>query len=178
MQDKMARDIIQGLAILIVDHNQQARRLTRTMLTTLGAKSVYEAGDGLDALGLLRHNPIDVMVLDRDVPLLSAAELLSYVRSPDLFPKPNLPVIMLVADARRQDAIEALRAGAHELLLKPTSPKALQDRLLSVMLNPRKLVRIGNAYVPEPRRQPEQPLVNGGRGINAPAAPISATASA
>ncbi len=61
-----------------------------------------------------------------------------------------------MAGARRQDAIEALRLGAHELLLKPTSPKALQDRLLSVMLNPRKLVRLGNAYVPEPRRQNEK----------------------
>src|ERR671920_736860 len=163
MQDKTARAMIEGLAILIVDHNQPTRRLTKMMLTTLGAKSVYEATDGLAALDLLRNTYIDVMVLDRDVPVLTAPELLSYVRTPDLFPKPDLPVIMLVAGARRQDAIEALRLGAHELLLKPTSPKALQDRLLSVMLNPRKMVRIGNAYVPEPRRQSEQPLGNASR---------------
>ena len=155
MHNKAARDMIQGLAILIVDHNQQSRRLTKTMLMNLGAKSVYEAADGLAALEMLRHNPIDVMVLDRDVTILTAPELLSFIRTPDLFPKPDLPVIMLVAGARRQDAIEALRLGAHELLLKPTSPKALQDRLLSVMLNPRKMVRIGNSYVPEPRRQAE-----------------------
>ena len=175
-QDKIARDMIQGLAILIVDHNQQSRRLTKTMLTTLGAKSVYEATDGLAALDLLRNNNIDVMVLDRDVPVLSAPELLSFVRSPDLFPKADLPVIMLVASARRRDASEAMRTGAHELLLKPTSPKALQDRLLSVMLNPRKLVRIGNAYVPEPRRQAEQPMGNAGRAGNVPARPIGALA--
>jgi two-component system, chemotaxis family, chemotaxis protein CheY len=155
MQDKIARDMITGLSILLVDHNPQTRRLTRTMLMNLGAKSIYEAADGLAALETLRHNSIDVMILDRDVPGLSAPELLQYVRSPDLFPKPDLPVIMLVAGARRQDAIEALRLGAHELLLKPTSPKALQDRLLSMMLNPRKMVRIGNSYVPEPRRAPE-----------------------
>jgi len=155
MHNKAAREMIQGLAILIVDHNQQSRRLTKTMLMNLGAKSVYEAADGLAALEMLRHNPIDVMVLDRDVTILTAPELLSFIRTPDLFPKPDLPVIMLVAGARRQDAIEALRLGAHELLLKPTSPKALQDRLLSVMLNPRKMVRIGNSYVPEPRRQAE-----------------------
>jgi DNA-binding response OmpR family regulator len=95
------------------------------------------------------------MVLDRELPVLSAPELLQFVRSPDLFSKPDLPVIMLIASARRRDAIEALRVGAHELLLKPTSPKALQDRLLSVMLNPRKMVRIGNCYVPEPRRTQE-----------------------
>jgi two-component system chemotaxis response regulator CheY len=152
MHNKAARDMIQGLAILIVDHNQQSRRLTKTMLMNLGAKSVYEAGDGLAALEMLRHNLIDVMVLDRDITILTAPELLSFIRTPDLFPKPDLPVIMLVAAARRKDAIEALRLGAHELLLKPTSPKALQDRLLSVMLNPRKMVQIGKHYVPQPRR--------------------------
>ena len=155
MQNKTARDMIKGLAILIADHNQQNRRLTKMMLMNLGAKSVAEAADGLAALEVLRHNSIDVMVLDRDVPVLSAPELLSFIRSPDLFPKPDLPVIMLVSAARRRDAIEALRLGAHELLLKPTSPKALQDRLLSVTLNPRRMVRIGNSYVPEPRRQNE-----------------------
>ena len=151
MSNKIARELIQGLGILIVDHNPHMRRLTRMMLTTLGAKSVYEAADGLAALEIVRTNNPDVMVLERDVPVLSGAELLRIVRSPDLFPKPDLPVIMVMQTAQRGDVIEALRLGAHELLLKPTSPKALQDRLLSVMLNPRKMVRIGKYYVPQPR---------------------------
>jgi CheY-like chemotaxis protein len=151
MSNKIARELIQGLGILIVDHNPHMRRLTRMMLTTLGAKSVYEAADGLAALEIVRTNNPDIMVLERDVPVLSGAELLQIVRSPDLFPKPDLPVIMVMQSAQRGDVIEALRLGAHELLLKPTSPKALQDRLLSVMLNPRKMVRIGKYYVPQPR---------------------------
>ena len=155
MSNKIARELIQGLGILIVDHNAHMRRLTRMMLTTLGAKSVYEAADGLAALEIVRTNNPDIMVLERDVPVLSGAELLRIVRSPDLFPNPDLPVIMVMQTAQRGDVIEALRLGAHELLLKPTSPKALQDRLLSVALNPRKMVRIGNCYVPEPRRMPD-----------------------
>jgi two-component system, chemotaxis family, chemotaxis protein CheY len=151
MSDKLARELIQGLGILVVDHNQHTRRLTRMMLTTLGAKSVYEAADGLAALEIVRTNNPDVMVLDRDVPVLSGAELLQIVRSPDLFPKPDLPVIMVMQAAQRHDVIEALRLGAHELLIKPTSPKALLDRLLSVLINPRKMVRIGKYYVPQPR---------------------------
>jgi len=152
MSNKIARELIQGLGILIVDHNPHMRRLTRMMLTTLGAKSVYEAADGLAALEIVRTNNPDIMVLERHVPVLSGAELLQIVRSPDLFPKPDLPVIMVMQSAQRHDVIEALRLGAHELLLKPTSPKALQDRLLSVMLNPRKMVRIGKYYVPQPRQ--------------------------
>ena len=151
MSNKIARELIQGLGILIVDHNLHMRRLTRMMLTTLGAKTVYEAADGLAALEIVRTNNPDIMVLERNVPVLNGAELLQIVRSPDLFPKPDLPVIMVMQTAHRGDVIEALRLGAHELLLKPTSPKALQDRLLSVMLNPRKMVRIGKYYVPQPR---------------------------
>jgi len=152
MSNKLARELIQGLGILVVDHNQHQRRLTRMMLTTLGAKSVYEAADGLAALEIVRNNNPDIMVLERDVPVLSGPELLQIVRSPDLFPRPDLPVIMVMQSAQRHEVIEALRLGAHELLIKPTSPKALQDRLISVMLNPRKMVRIGKYYVPQPRR--------------------------
>jgi DNA-binding response OmpR family regulator len=78
--------------------------------------------------------------------------LLRIMRSPDLFPRPNLPVIMLTKDAKRVDVMESLRLGAHEHLVKPTSPKALRDRLLSVVANPRPMVRIGEYYVPQPRR--------------------------
>ncbi len=152
MSNKIARGMIQDLGILIVDSNAHMRRLTRMMLLNLGAKSVYEAADGLAALEVVRTNDPDVMVLERDVPVLTGPELMRIVRSPDLFPKPDLPVIMLTHCAHRRDVMEAMRLGAHELLIKPTSPKALQDRLLSVMVNPRKMVRIGNYYVPEPRR--------------------------
>lgn len=152
MSDKLVREKIQGLGILVVDHNAYMRRLTRMMLLNLGAKLVYEAADGLAALEIVRNADPDVMVLERDVPVLNAAELLRIVRSPDLFPRPDIPVIMLTREARRAQVMEALRLGAHELLVRPTSPKALRDRLLSVVANPRPMVRIGQYYVPQPRR--------------------------
>jgi DNA-binding response OmpR family regulator len=76
-----------------------------------------------------------------------------------VFPRPELPVIMLTDRARRSDVVEAMRLGAHEFLIKPTSPKALQDRLLSIFCNPRPMVQIGDFYVPEPRirRQASSP---------------------
>ena len=151
MSDKLAREKIQGLGILVVDDNAYMRRLTRMMLLNLGAKLVYEAGDGLAALEIVRNSDPDVMVLERDIPILNSSELLRIMRSPDLFPRPNLPVILLTKDAKRAHVIEAMRLGAHELLVKPTSPQALRDRLLSVIANPRPMVRIGEHYVPQPR---------------------------
>ncbi len=151
MSDKLAREKIQGLGILVVDDNAYMRRLTRMMLLNLGAKLVYEAGDGLAALEIVRNSDPDVMVLERDIPILSSSELLRIMRSPDLFPRPDLPVIMLTKDAKRAHVMEAIRLGAHELLVKPTSPQALRDRLLSVVANRRPMVRIGEYYVPQPR---------------------------
>jgi two-component system, chemotaxis family, chemotaxis protein CheY len=146
--------LIQGLNILIVDSNSYTRRLTRTMLMNLGAKSVMEASDGLAALESIRTCDPDVMFLDWDMPVLNGMEVMRIVRSPGVFPRPNLPIIMLTNRARRSYVIEALRAGAHEFLLKPTSPKALHDRLLSIVIKPRPMVKLGDFYVPEPRRQP------------------------
>ncbi|MGI8526187.1 MAG: hypothetical protein ACR2K5_08410 [Pseudolabrys sp.] len=53
--------------------------------------------------------------------------------------------------AKRSQVFEALRLGAHEFRLKPTSPKALQDRLLSIIVKPRPMMQIGEYYVPQPR---------------------------
>jgi len=154
MPSKPLDKVIQGLNILIVDSNTYMRRLTRTMLMNLGAKSVIEAADGLAALEAIRTCDPDIMLLDWDMPVLDGMEVMRIVRSPGVFPRPNLPIIMLTTRARRSAVVAALRAGAHEFLLKPTSPKALRDRLMSILLKPRPMVKVGNYYVPEPRRLP------------------------
>jgi DNA-binding response OmpR family regulator len=59
---------------------------------------------------------------------------------------------MLTNNAQRSHVNEAMRAGAHEFFIKPTSPKALRDRLTSIVVNPRPMIKIGKYYVPRPRR--------------------------
>ena len=158
MSAKAIREMLQGLGILIVDSNTFMRRTTRMMLMNLGAKSVYEATDGLSALEAIRTSDPDIMLLDWDTPVLNGAEIMRIVRSPEVFPRPNLPVILLTGHARRSQVMEALRLGAHEFLVKPTSSKALQDRLLTILKAPRPMMRIGNYYVPQPRQVVSPPL--------------------
>jgi two-component system, chemotaxis family, chemotaxis protein CheY len=143
-----------GLNILIVDGNSFMRRMTRTMLMNLGAKSVIEATDGLAALEAIRNCDPDVMFLDWDMPILNGLEVMRIVRSPEVFPRPNLPIVMLTSRAQRSFVAEALRAGVHEFLLKPTSPKALRERLMSIVAKPRPMLKLGDFYVPLPRRRP------------------------
>jgi len=151
----LANDIdrlIEGLGILVADPNPHMRKLTRMMLTNIGAKSVFEAADGLAAIDVIRHANPDVMLLDWEMPVLSGPQIMHIVRSPGVFAKPNLPVVMLTDSALRSRVREAMRLGVHEFLLKPTSPKALRDRLVSILLRPRPMVQIGKYYVPQPRR--------------------------
>jgi two-component system chemotaxis response regulator CheY len=152
MSSKQFEKMIEGLGILVVDSNAHMRRLTRLMLINIGAKLVYEAGEGIDAIDIIRHANPDVMLLDWDLPMLSGPQILHLVRSPGVFERPSLPVIMLTDHALRSHVQEAMRLGVHEFLLKPTSPKALRDRLLSILLRPRPMVQIGKYFVPQPRR--------------------------
>jgi two-component system chemotaxis response regulator CheY len=152
MSGKQADKLIENLCILVVDEAQYTRKLTRTMLMNVGAKTICEAGDGVVALDIIRNANPDVAILDWDLPVLSGSQVVRIVRSPGLFPKPHLPIIMLTASAHRSRVAEAMRLGVHEFLVKPTSPKALRDRLLSIIMKPRAMVRVGDLYVPEPRR--------------------------
>ena len=88
MRNNSTETLIEGLVILIGDGNAYMRRLTRTMLISLGAKSVMEAADGLAALEAIRTCDPDVMLLDWDMPLLSGLEVMRIVRSPDVFRAP------------------------------------------------------------------------------------------
>jgi len=144
--------LIEGLGILVVDENPYTRKLTRMMLMNVGAKSIFEAADGVAALEVIRTTNPDVAIIEWELPVLSGSQVIKIVRSPDVFPKPHLPIIVLTSYAQRSRVQEALRLGAHEFLVKPTSPAALRDRLLSIVINPRPMVRIGKLYVPEPRR--------------------------
>jgi len=151
MSSKQVEKLIENLGILVVDESLYMRKLTRMMLMNIGAKTIYEAADGVAALDAIRSANPDVAVIDWDLPVLSGLQVVKIVRSPDVFPKPHLPIIMLSASASRADVAEAMRLGVHEFLLKPTSPRALQDRLLSIVIKPRQMVQVGDHYVPEPR---------------------------
>jgi CheY-like chemotaxis protein len=139
------------LSVLIADGNGYMRRMARSMLMHLGVRSIREVGDGLAALEQIRTWNPDVMLLDYDLPVANGIEVMRTVRSPGVFPRPDLPTIMLTSGISRSRAIEAMKAGAHELLVKPLSPKALSDRLRSVVINPRPLIKVGEYYVPKPR---------------------------
>ena len=143
---------IQALCVLVVDDNQYMRKMIRNLLVNCGIKDIYEAGDGISALDTIRTVGPDVVILDWEVPLLKGAELVRIVRSPGVFPMPDIPIVMLSGYGERWRVLEAVRLGVNEYLIKPVSAKAIYDRLVSITLQPRPTVRLGDYYGPEPRK--------------------------
>ena len=83
---------------------------------------------------------------------MDGPEFVRRVRSPGEFPMPDVPIIMLSGHGDRWRVVEAARVGAHEYLLKPVSTKALLDRIIAVIGQPRPTVKLDGYYGPLPRR--------------------------
>jgi two-component system chemotaxis response regulator CheY len=144
--------IIRAIRVLVVDDSPFTRRIVRNLLLNVGVKEVHEAGDGIAGIEAIRTVAPDVVILDWELPLLSGAELVRIVRSPGLFPTPDLPIIMLSSHGERRRVIEAARIGVNEYLVKPVSARSLHDRIVCILAKPRAIVRLGDYYGPEPRR--------------------------
>jgi two-component system chemotaxis response regulator CheY len=159
--------VMQSIEVLVVEDNQYMRKVVRNILVNLGVKNIYEAADGIAGLESIRMFAPDLVILDWEMPLLNGAELVRIVRSPGVFPVPDVPIIMLTGHVERWRVVEATRLGVHEFLKKPVSGKALLDRMMSILSSPRPMVRLGDYYGPEPRKhfyEPLQKLVSGEQG--------------
>ena len=154
---KHAELLLQQLHVLAVDDNAFMRAIVRNLLNTIGVKRVSEAGDGIAALDKIREDTPDVVVLDWEMPLLNGPELVRIVRSPGIFPTPDLPIIMLSAHGEQRRILELVKLGVNEFLCKPVSAKALFERLISILLKPRASVQLGKYYGPVPRAPAPDP---------------------
>jgi two-component system chemotaxis response regulator CheY len=148
---KHKQEMVHGLRILVVDDNQHMRKLVRNLLVNVGVKNLYEAADGIDGLDAIRTLSPDLVILDWEMPLLNGPEMVRIVRSPGVFPTPDIPIIMLTGHGERWRVVEAVRLGVNEFMVKPVSSKGLLDRIVSIMAKPRPTVKLGDYYGPAPR---------------------------
>ena len=137
--------------VLIVDDDASVRKLVNTLLTSMGVADIVEATDGMVGLELVQRTAPDVVILDWQMPRLQGPNFMRIVRSPDTFPYPAVPVIMLTGHGEYSKVKEAISVGVNEFLVKPVSSKALLDRLVAVLFNPRPMIRKRDYYGPELR---------------------------
>jgi CheY-like chemotaxis protein len=137
--------------VLVVDDEHYMRKVVRTLLMSIGVRTIYEAPDGPTGLETIRTMAPDVVIVDWQMPGLDGAAFVRMVRSPQTFPFPNIPIIMLTGHGERSRVVEAVQIGVNEFLLKPVSSKALHSRMVSILTKPRTVVQAGTYYGPAPR---------------------------
>jgi two-component system, chemotaxis family, chemotaxis protein CheY len=147
---QIARQLL-ALKVLIVDDEFTMRKVTRSLLQAIGVRNIYEANNGKSGLEAICIQAPDVVILDWEMPSPNGPEFVRRVRAPDAFPLPDVPIIMLTCHGERSHVVEAVNLGINEFLLKPVSTKALLARLVSVLTRPRRMVKRGDYYGPEPR---------------------------
>lgn len=148
----MIRIEFQRLRFLVVDDNQHMRRIVRQLLHGFGSREIYEAEDGASGLEAFNgHNP-DIVITDWAMPILDGLELTQMIRKPDANANPYVPIIMLSGHSEKSRVAQARDAGVTEFLAKPIAAKALYERVLSVVLNPRPFIRTSSFFGPDRRR--------------------------
>lgn len=124
---------MEGTSILIVDDEKHIRLMLRTMLEAEGCV-VSEAGNGLEALELLRHVSFGVMLLDLNMNVMDGMGVLQELKD---HPPRHVPrVIVLTAYGSMSAAVRATRLGALDFLEKPASPKEVRDAIVAVLREP------------------------------------------
>ena len=119
------------LRFLIVDDFSTMRRIIRNLLKEIGYGNADEAEDGQAALAKLRAGSFDFVVSDINMPNMNGFELLSSIRSDDALK--HLPVLMVTAEARKEDIVSAAQAGASGYIVKPFTRATLEEKLQKIL---------------------------------------------
>src|SRR5918911_3419310 len=115
------------MKFLVVDDYSTMRRIVKNLLHDLGYANVTEADDGNTALPLLQNGSFDFLITDWNMPGMAGLDLLKAVRANDKLKK--MPVLMLTAEAKREQIVEAAQAGVNGYVIKPFTAATLGDKL-------------------------------------------------
>ncbi|WP_043748730.1 chemotaxis response regulator CheY [Imhoffiella purpurea] len=115
------------MKILIVDDFSTMRRIIKNLLRELGFNNTTEADDGSTALPMLKGGNFDFLVTDWNMPNMEGIELLRQVRADPALK--SLPVLMVTAEAKRDQIVEAAQAGVNGYIVKPFTAETLKEKI-------------------------------------------------
>lgn len=116
-----------NMRILVVDDFSTMRRIIKNLLRDLGFNNTSEADDGTTALPMLQNGPFDLLITDWNMPGMQGIDLLRAVRAdPHLR---ALPVLMVTAEAKREQIVEAAQAGVNGYIVKPFTAQTLKEKI-------------------------------------------------
>jgi two-component system, chemotaxis family, chemotaxis protein CheY len=119
------------MKFLVVDDFSTMRRIVRGLLKEIGYSNVEEAEDGAVALSMLKNARFDFVVSDINMPNMNGFELLKAIKADDALKA--LPVLMVTAEARKEDIVLAAQTGAAGYIVKPFTKATLEEKVLKIM---------------------------------------------
>lgn len=115
------------IRILVVDDFSTMRRIIKNLLRDLGFQNITEADDGKTALPILKQGGIEFLVTDWNMPGMTGIELIGEVRKdPKLA---HIPILMVTAEAKREQIIAAAQAGVNGYVVKPFTATVLKEKI-------------------------------------------------
>ena len=109
------------------------RRIVKNLLKQLGYHNVTEAEDGVVALDILQKETIDFVISDWNMPNMTGLELLKAIRADSNLK--DIPVLLITAEALKDNVVAAIKAGANGYIVKPFTPDTLQEKIDSIFNN-------------------------------------------
>jgi two-component system chemotaxis response regulator CheY len=119
------------MKFLVVDDFSTMRRIIRNLLKELGFTNVDEAEDGVAALAKLKSGSFDFVVSDWNMPNMTGIELLRAIRADESLK--HLPVLMVTAEAKKENIVEAAQAGASGYVVKPFTAVTLDEKIGKIL---------------------------------------------
>ncbi|HTP38313.1 MAG TPA: chemotaxis response regulator CheY [Steroidobacteraceae bacterium] len=119
------------LRFLVVDDFSTMRRIVKNLLQDLGFANIAEADDGKTALPMLQNGNFDFVITDWNMPLMPGLDLLKAIRADERLKA--LPVLMVTAEAKREQIVEAAAAGVSGYVVKPFTAEVLKQKLEKIL---------------------------------------------
>ncbi len=120
-----------NMKFLVVDDFSTMRRIVRGLLKEMGCNNVEEAEDGAVALGMLKGAKFDFVVSDINMPNMNGFDLLKAIKADDNLK--HLPVLMVTAEARKEDIVLAAQTGAAGYIVKPFTKASLEEKVQKIL---------------------------------------------
>ena len=119
-----------SMKILVVDDFSTMRRIIKNLLKDLGFSNIQEADDGSTALPMLQQGDFDFVVTDWNMPGMQGIDLLRAIRADDKLK--HLPVLMVTAEAKKEQIVAAAQAGVNGYVVKPFTAATLKEKLYKI----------------------------------------------
>ncbi len=122
-----------NMRILVVDDFSTMRRIVRGILRQLGFENIVEAENGAEAFKAVQDGGIDFVVSDWNMPVMNGLDLLKNIRAEESIK--NTPLLMVTAEALKENVVMAISAGANNYVVKPFTPDVLEEKMTAIFKN-------------------------------------------